>query len=70
MTKNYNEYLEQIKQKLDAMNKASGFEPSQTKNIVNNQSSMPSDEIFDMLGHGAKKWLESRQNNQEGSHDL
>jgi hypothetical protein len=65
MTKNYNEYLEQIKQKLDAMNKASGFEPSQTKNTVNNQSSMPSDDIFDMLGQGAKKWLEKNPPRQD-----
>jgi hypothetical protein len=65
MTKNYNEYLEQIKQKLDAMNKASGFEPSQTKNTVNNQSSMPSDDIFDMLGQGAKKWLEENPPRQD-----
>jgi hypothetical protein len=61
MIKNYNEYLEQIKAKLDAMNKASGFNPQEKPQIVNQSSGMPSNEIFDMLGNGAKIWMEKQK---------
>jgi len=70
MTKNYSEYLEEIKRKLDAMNKASGFEPSQSNNQIDNQQSMPSNDIFDMLGQGAKRWLERNQTGQDPSNTL
>jgi hypothetical protein len=65
MIKNYNEYLEQIKKKLDALNKAAGVDPNaikQEQNQIQNQG-MPSNEIFDMLGNGAKMWMEKQKNN-------
>jgi hypothetical protein len=65
MIKNYNEYLEQIKAKLDAMNKASGFNPQEKAQIVNQSSGMPSNEIFDMLGNGAKMWMEKQKINNQ-----
>lgn len=63
MTRNYNEYLEEIKKKLDALNKAAGIDPQAIKNQkkeVQNQS-MPSNDIFDMLGQGAKMWMEKNK---------
>ena len=61
----YKEYLENIKRKLDAMNKASGFDPEANKefqkNMENSNSSMPSNEIFDMLGAGAKMWMDKNK---------
>jgi hypothetical protein len=56
MEKNYNEYLENIKKKLDMLNKASGFIPNEK--IPNNN--MPSNDIFDMLGNGAKYWMNNQ----------
>jgi hypothetical protein len=68
MNQNYNEYLENIKRKLDAMNKAAGVDPEANKqlqqHIGNQNNSMPSNDIFDMLGNGAKMWIE-KQKNQE-----
>jgi hypothetical protein len=61
MIPNYNEYLEAIKKKLDAMNKASGFDPQMAKQIKHDVG-MPSDDIFDMLGNGAKMWMEKQKN--------
>jgi hypothetical protein len=58
---NYSNYIEQIKKKLDAMNKASGFDPSLQKELSKQNSSMPSNDIFDMLGQGAKKWIEKNK---------
>lgn len=63
MTRNYNEYLDEIKKKLDALNKAAGIDPQAIKNQkkeVQNQS-MPSNDIFDMLGQGAKMWMEKNK---------
>jgi hypothetical protein len=66
MIPNYNEYLENIKKKLDAMNKASGVDPEANKEFQNHMGSknnaMPSNDIFDMLGNGAKMWMEKNKN--------
>lgn len=65
MIKNYNEYLEQIKKKLDDLNKAAGVNPQENMRIQNqNNNGMPSNDIFDMLGNGAKIWMQ-RNNNSE-----
>jgi hypothetical protein len=61
MIPKYNEYLEAIKKKLDAMNKASGFDPQMAKQIKQDVG-MPSNDIFDMLGNGAKMWMEKQKN--------
>jgi hypothetical protein len=60
----YKEYLENIKQKLDALNKAAGVNPEADREFKKNmqQSEMPSDEIFGMLGNGAKMWMEKNKN--------
>lgn len=65
MTKNYKEYMEEVKKKLDAMNKAAGVDPQairQAQQQAQNQG-MPSNDIFDMLGQGAKMWMEKNKNN-------
>lgn len=65
MTKNYKEYMEEVKKKLDAMNKAAGIDPQairQANQQAQNQG-MPSNDIFDMLGQGAKMWMEKNKNN-------
>ena len=51
---NYNEYLDSIKKKLDSLNKAAGVNPEADKELKKQmqQSQMPADEIFDMLGNG------------------
>jgi hypothetical protein len=61
---NYNEYLESIKKKLDSLNKAAGVNPEADRELKKQmqQSQMPSDEIFDMLGNGAKMWMEKNKN--------
>ena len=61
---NYREYLENVKKKLDALNKASGVNPEADRELKKQmqQSQMPSDEIFDMLGNGAKLWMENNKN--------
>jgi hypothetical protein len=61
---NYNEYLESIKKKLDSLNKAAGVNPEADMELKKQmqQSQMPSDEIFDMLGQGAKMWMEKNKN--------
>lgn len=65
----YKEYLENIKKKLDALNKASGFDPEANKKFQQQMgggpTDMPSNEIFDMLGQGAKMWMDKNktQNN-------
>lgn len=64
MIKNYNQYLEQIKAKLDAMNKASGFNPQEKVQNTMQNNGMPSNEIFDMLGNGAKMWMEKQRSKQ------
>jgi DNA-binding CsgD family transcriptional regulator len=63
----YNEYLENIKRKLDVMNKASGVDPQANMELKKHleQSQMPSNEIFDMLGHGAKMWMEKNKNSND-----
>ena len=57
--------MESIKNKLDSLNKAAGIDPQkireERKNIQN--SSMPSNEIFDMLGQGAKMWMDKNKKN-------
>jgi hypothetical protein len=60
----YREYLENVKKKLDALNKASGVNPEADRKLKKQmqQSQMPSDEIFDMLGNGAKMWMEKNKN--------
>ena len=61
---NYNEYLESIKKKLDSLNKAAGVNPEADKELKRQmqQSEMPSNDIFNMLGNGAKMWIEKNQN--------
>jgi hypothetical protein len=61
---NYNEYLESIKKKLDSLNKAAGVNPEDDRELKRQmqQSEMPSNEIFDMLGNGAKLWMEKNKN--------
>ena len=61
---NYNEYLESIKKKLDSLNKAAGVNPEADMELKKQmqQSQMPSDEIFDMLGQGAKMRMEKNKN--------
>lgn len=60
----YREYLESIKNKLDSLNKAAGVNPEADRELKKQmqQSQMPSDEIFDMLGQGAKMWMEKNKN--------
>ena len=66
MNQNYQEYLENIKRKLDSMNKAAGFDPEANKQFQQQMgtqnNSMPSNDIFDMLGNGAKMWMEKQKN--------
>lgn len=64
MNNNYREYLENIKKKLDSMNRAAGIDPEANRELKNHlqQSEMPSNEIFDMLGNGAKMWMEKNKN--------
>ncbi len=61
----YKEYLENIKKKLDALNKASGFNPEANKEFQQQMgggpTDMPSNEIFDMLGQGAKMWMDKNK---------
>jgi hypothetical protein len=65
MTNNYNEYLEQIKKKLDALNKAAGVNPQENIQIQNHRNNgMPGNDIFDMLGNGAKMWMEKNNNSK------
>lgn len=63
MIPNYNEYLESIKKKLDAMNKAAGVDPEANKEFQKHmqQSELPANDIFDMLGNGAKMWMEKNK---------
>lgn len=72
MNQDYLKYLEEVKNKLDRMNKASGFDPEFNKTIQSelNQSSMPSNDIFDMLGNGAKLWMEKNKNLNNNSESL
>lgn len=60
----YKEYLENIKKKLDSLNKAAGVNPEADRDLKRQmqQSEMPSNEIFDMLGQGAKLWIEKNKN--------
>jgi hypothetical protein len=58
MINNYNEYLEQIKKKLDDLNKAAGIDPKERAIHSTKNHGMPSNDIFDMLGNGAKKWMD------------
>ena len=60
----YKEYLENIKKKLDALNKSAGVNPEVDRELKRQmqQSEMPSNEIFDMLGNGAKMWIDKNKN--------
>ena len=60
----YREYLENIKKKLDSLNKSAGVNPEADRELKKQmqQSQMPSDEIFDMLDQGAKMWMEKNKN--------
>jgi hypothetical protein len=60
----YREYLENVKKKLDSLNKAAGVNPEADREFKKHmqQSEMPSNEIFDMLGNGAKMWMEKNKN--------
>jgi hypothetical protein len=60
----YREYLKNIKKKLDSLNKVAGVNPEADRELKKQmqQSHMPSDEIFDMLGHGAKMWIDKNKN--------
>lgn len=67
----YNKYIEEIKKKLDQMNKASGFDPEFNRQIQKEQGGLnqPSNEIFDMLGAGFNLWKqrkESESNKETG----
>jgi hypothetical protein len=66
MNQNYKEYLENIKRKLDSMNKAAGVDPEANKEFQNHMgnqnNAMPSNDIFDMLGNGAKIWMDKQKN--------
>ena len=68
MDQNYSRYIEEIKRKLDQMNKASGFDPELNKQIQREQriSSQPSNEIFDMLGAGYNLWNQRKEENTNG----
>lgn len=59
----YNKYVEEIKKKLDQMNKASGFDPEFNKQIQKEQGGLnqPSNEIFDMLGAGFNLWKQRKE---------
>lgn len=60
----YKEYIENIKKKLDSLNKAAGVNPETDRELKRQmqQSEMPSNEIFDMLGQGAKMWMDKNKN--------
>jgi len=60
----YKEYIENIKKKLDSLNKAAGVNPKADRELKRqiHQSEMPSNEIFDMLGHGANMWINKNKN--------
>jgi len=60
----YREYLENVKKKLDSLNKAAGVNPEADREFKKHmqQSEMPSNDIFDMLGNGAKMWMEKNKN--------
>jgi hypothetical protein len=49
------------------MNKASGVDPQANMELKKHleQSQMPSNEIFDMLGNGAKMWMEKNKNSND-----
>jgi molecular chaperone GrpE (heat shock protein) len=66
MTEDYKKYIEEIKKKLDSMNKASGFDPEFNKQIQKeiNYSQQPSNEIFDMLGAGYNLWKQKKETGQ------
>jgi hypothetical protein len=61
----YKEYLENIKKKLDSLNKASGFDPEANKQFQQQMgggpTDMPSNEIFDMLGQDSKMWMDKNK---------
>jgi hypothetical protein len=53
------------------MNKASGFNPEQNQQIhQRNDHSMPSNEILDMLGAGAKMWMEKKRKEEEQNPEI
>jgi hypothetical protein len=54
------EYIESIKKKLDALNKAAGINPEQQK--VMNQLDPQNFDVFDALGQSAIKYLKSKEN--------
>lgn len=59
---NYNKYIEEIKRKLDSMNKASGFDPEFNKEIQKSYHAQnQSKEIFDMLGVGYNLWKQRKE---------
>lgn len=53
------EYIEAIKKKLDALNKAAGINPEQQK--IMNQIDPQNFDIFDALGQSAIKYMKSKQ---------
>jgi hypothetical protein len=71
MIESYKQYLDEIKKKLDSMNKASGFNPEQNQQIhQQNDHSMPSNEILDMLGAGAKMWMDKKRKEEEQNPEI
>jgi hypothetical protein len=66
MTEDYKKYIEEIKKKLDSMNKASWFDQEFNKQIQKeiNYSQQPSNEIFDMLGAGYNLWKQKKETGQ------
>jgi hypothetical protein len=60
--------MEQIKKKLDAMNKAAGFDPNAAKiERAHANNSMPSNEIFDMIGAGAQRYLQQKKDQEKNN---
>lgn len=57
-----NQYLEEIKRKLDALNKAAGFNPNQHGNLKSWDNYNSSDDIFGAIGAAGKAYIEKNQN--------
>jgi hypothetical protein len=64
MTEDYKKYIEEIKKKLDSMNKASGFNPEFNKQIEKEINHQPSNEIFNMLGSGYDLWKKKKESGE------
>ena len=63
------QYLEEIKKKLDAMNKQCGIDPSKFKK-GNAQRDPDAIDIFGALGSSALRYLEKKKKEQEDSNNM